>query len=154
VVLLGVLATGCGASPGQGPAPGPHEWQSAMLDQVNAHRAAVGAAPLGWCPTVAVAAQAHSEDQSAHQAMSHTGSDGSTAWERLNRAGYLGWTRAGENVAYGYASVDAVMAGWMSSSGHRANILDARFTHFGAGLADSSAGTPYWTQDFGTGGSC
>jgi uncharacterized protein YkwD len=152
VVLLGVLATGCGTSPG--PAPGLEGWQSAMLDQVNAHRAAAGAAPLSWCPTVAVAAQGHSADQAAHQVVSHTGSDGSTSSVRFTRAGYLGWTRTGENVAGGYGSVDAVMAGWMGSSGHRTNILDARFTHFGAGLADSSAGTPYWTQGFGTGGSC
>jgi uncharacterized protein YkwD len=125
-----------------------------MLAQVNAHRAAAGAAPLQWCRTVAVAAEAHSADQAAQLKMSHTGSDGSTPWDRLNRAGYWGWTRAGENVAYGYGSVDAVMAGWMSSTGHRANILDGRFTHFGAGLVDSSAGQPYWTQDFGTGGTC
>lgn len=151
VALLLAVAGGCSAAPA---GPGLEAWQSDMLALVNAQRAEAGAPPLQWCATVAAAAQGHSADQAAHSTMSHTGSDGSTPWVRLNRAGYTGWSRAAENVAYGYPSVPAVMDGWMKSPGHRTNILDARLTHFGAGLVDSAGGVPYWTQDFGTGGSC
>ena len=86
--------------------------------------------------------------------MTHTGSDGSGLGLRADRAGYLGWTALGENVAMGYPSVDAVMAGWMGSSGHRANLLSTSYVHVGFGLANATNGSPYWTQDFGRSGTC
>lgn len=125
-----------------------------MLANVNGQRAAVGVAPLSWCGTLAWAAQAHSADQATRSTMSHTGGDGSDLATRANRSGYLGWSTLGENVAYGYRSVSAVMAGWMGSAGHRANLLNGSYTHVGFGLALSAGGTLYWTQDFGAAGSC
>jgi uncharacterized protein YkwD len=86
--------------------------------------------------------------------MSHTGSNGSSLTDRMAAIGYTGWTALGENVAAGYGSVDSVMTGWMGSTGHRANIVSANFTHVGFGRADSSRGTPYWTQNFGRSGTC
>lgn len=137
-----------------GPAAATATWIDDMAAQLNARRAENGAGPLELCGTLVADAQAHTEDQAAHNTMSHTGSDGSNLADRANRAGYVGWSRLGENVAYGYGDVAAVMTGWMNSPGHRANILDARFGHVGVGLAYSSGGTPYWTQDFGASGSC
>jgi uncharacterized protein YkwD len=125
-----------------------------MLARVNAERAAVGAAPLTRCAALDRAAQAHTADQAAHNQMSHIGSDGSTLADRAARAGYRGWTALGENVAYGYPNVASVMAAWMNSPGHRANILSRNYTHFGAGYAVGSNGAAYWTQDFGRGGTC
>lgn len=125
-----------------------------MLDHVNAQRAANGVGPLSLCGTLGVAAQRHSDDQAARATMTHTGSDGSTLGDRAGRAGYVGWTGLGENVAYGYGTVDAVMSGWMNSPGHRANLLSAGYTHVGFGRTSSANGTPYWTQDFGRNGSC
>jgi uncharacterized protein YkwD len=58
-------------------------------------------------------------------------------------------SRVGENIAYGYTSAASVMTAWMHSPGHRANILNKRFTKIGLGLARSSDGTRYWAQDFG-----
>ena len=52
---------------------------------------------------------------------------------------------AGENIAKGYATPQAVVNGWMNSSGHRANILNASYTHIGVGYV---AGGNYWTQMF------
>ncbi|MFN2323641.1 MAG: CAP domain-containing protein, partial [Trueperaceae bacterium] len=49
----------------------------------------------------------------------------------------------GENVAAGYPSVDAVMAGWLGSDGHCANLMNPGFTEFGAGESGR-----YWTQGF------
>lgn len=155
---LALTVAGCVAPrPGIGappPSSAPPPWAVAMLDQVNAQRAGAGAPPLVWCGALGRAAQAHSEDQASHGVMSHTGSDGSTLADRAYRAGYLGWTALGENVAMGYATVDAAMSAWMGSPPHRANILDARFAHFGAGLARSAPAQPYWTQDLGRSGSC
>ncbi|MEV5872957.1 CAP domain-containing protein [Streptomyces sp. NPDC052101] len=117
-----------------------------ILQLVNAERAKVGCHPLTLNPTLTKAAQAHSADMAAHRNMSHTGSDGSSPGDRITRAGYS-WSEYGENVAYGYATADEVMAGWMSSPGHRANILNCSFKEIGIGLAQPGS---YWTQDFGT----
>ena len=93
------------------------------------------------------AARGHSVDMAEHNTMSHTGSDGSSPWQRAERAGYD--DAIGENVAYGYRTPAAVMDGWMGSSGHRANILNCAARALGVGLAYSRSGTPYWTQLFG-----
>ncbi|MGN0977744.1 MAG: CAP domain-containing protein, partial [Faecousia sp.] len=57
----------------------------------------------------------------------------------------LSFRSAGENIAKGYATPQAVVNGWMNSSGHRANILNANFTHIGVGYV---SGGNYWTQMF------
>lgn len=163
LVLVGAVAVACtqpqGVEPGGSPAPvaspaAPTGWVAAMLASVNTQRAANGAAAVSLCGTLANAAQAHSEDQAARRTMSHVGGDGSTLAQRANRAGYLGWTALGENVAAGYPDVASVMAGWMGSAGHRANLLNTKFTHAGFGYAVGSNGTPYWTQVFGRSGTC
>ena len=135
-------------------APAPAAWEGQLLDRVNAERAANGAPALVLCAGLARSASAHSADKDARNTMSHTGGDGSTLSVRANRAGYTGWTALGENVAFGYPDVGSVMAGWMGSPGHRANILNATYTHVGFGSVTSANGTPYWTQDFGRSGTC
>ncbi|GAA2237197.1 CAP domain-containing protein [Streptomyces nogalater] len=117
-----------------------------ILRLVNAERDKVGCRPLTLNPALTKAAQAHSEDMAAHRNMSHTGTDGSDPGLRITRAGYT-WSSYGENVAYGYTTAEQVMAGWMASSGHRANILNCGFQEIGVGLAQPGS---YWTQDFGT----
>ncbi|MGY1583120.1 CAP domain-containing protein [Streptomyces sp. MN13] len=117
-----------------------------VVELVNAERAKAGCSPLKVNATLTKAAQAHSEDMAAHQNMSHTGSDGSSPGDRITRAGY-NWSTYGENVAYGYSTPEKVMAGWMSSPGHKANILKCEFKEIGVGLAQPGN---YWTQDFGT----
>jgi uncharacterized protein YkwD len=111
---------------------------------VNAERAKAGCPALTVDPALTKAAQEHSEDMAAHRNMSHTGSDGSSPADRITGAGYR-WSAYGENVAYGYDTPEQVMAGWMASSGHRANILDCGFKEIGVGLAQPGS---YWTQDF------
>ncbi|MFD7133800.1 CAP domain-containing protein [Streptomyces sp. NPDC059894] len=113
---------------------------------VNSERGKAGCSPLTLNAKLTKAAQDHSADMALHSNMSHTGSDGSDAAERLTRAGYS-WSSYGENVAYGYSSAEEVMAGWMSSPGHKRNILNCDFKEIGVGLAQPGN---YWTQDFGS----
>ncbi|MFH0180674.1 CAP domain-containing protein [Streptomyces cacaoi] len=128
-------------------AAAPASGTSARIVQlVNAERSKVGCSPLRLNAVLTKAAQAHSKDMAAHQNMSHTGSDGSSPGDRITRAGY-DWSTYGENVAYGYATPEQVMAGWMSSPGHKANILNCAFKEIGVGLAQPGS---YWTQDFAT----
>lgn len=59
-----------------------------------------------------------------------------------------GARRVGENIAYGNISADQMMVNWMNSPGHRANILNANFTHIGIGAVKTSSGRWYGVQDF------
>ncbi|MFE7903763.1 CAP domain-containing protein [Streptomyces albogriseolus] len=115
-----------------------------VVELVNAERAEAGCAPVAANSTLNTAAQRHSEDMASTGTVSHTGSDGSDPGERITRAGYA-WSTYGENVAYGYSTPEQVMQGWMTSPGHKANILNCSFKEIGVGLSGT-----YWTQDFGT----
>jgi uncharacterized protein YkwD len=55
----------------------------------------------------------------------------------------------GENVAYGYPDGNAVVAGWMNSSGHRANILNRRFRVMSVAARQAASGAWYVAQVFG-----
>ncbi|MFH0245676.1 CAP domain-containing protein [Streptomyces sp. HK10] len=117
-----------------------------VVELVNSERARAGCAPLKVNEKLTGAAQAHSQDMADHRNMSHTGSDGSGPGDRIERAGYE-WRTYGENVAYGYRTPESVMDGWMSSPGHKRNILNCSFEEIGVGLAQPGH---YWTQAFGT----
>ncbi|NGZ82768.1 CAP domain-containing protein [Duganella aceris] len=140
------------------------EWSDAgqiILDGVNAARAEgrscggkqyPAAPPLRRNSMLESAALGHSQDMAAQQYFSHTAKDGSRADVRSQRAGYA-WQRIGENIAFGQPTPQAVLAGWLSSPGHCANIMNPNFTEMGAayGLtAEQDAGVYYWTQMFGT----
>ncbi|MEW2487474.1 CAP domain-containing protein [Streptomyces sp. NPDC048411] len=117
-----------------------------VLALVNSERGKVGCSPLSVNAKLTKAAQDHSKDMADHRNMSHTGSDGSSPSDRITRAGYT-WSAYGENVAYGYSTPESVMNAWMTSPGHKRNILDCTYKEIGIGLAQPGH---YWTQDFGT----
>jgi len=119
-------------------------WMIEMLDLVNEERSKVGASPLCYNQKIIDAADKHSHDMEEKNYFSHTGKDGSSPGDRIERENYE-WSSYGENIAWGQGSVVAVMNAWMNSSGHRANILSGSKTHFGAGWAKSSN---KWTQKF------
>ncbi|HEX5542400.1 MAG TPA: CAP domain-containing protein [Micromonospora sp.] len=119
-----------------------------VLALVNKERAANDCGAVTINDRLTTAAQRHSQDQADHNTMSHTGSDGSTPWQRAERAGYS--HAIGENVAAGYRTPAAVMNGWMNSPGHRANILNCRARAMGLGVVTARNGTHYWTQMFGS----
>ena len=130
-------------------------FEQEALDLVNQERANAGCNPVTANEKLVAAARGHSDDMAVNDFFSHTGSDGSSPWDRIARQGYsLG--AGGENIAAGYSSPAGVMNGWMNSSGHRANILNCTFTEIGIGytyLANDTGSINYrhyWTQDFGT----
>jgi uncharacterized protein YkwD len=90
------------------------------------------------------AAQAHAADMNANDYFSHTGFDGSSAGDRIRKAGYA-WQTYGENIAKGYSSEESVMRAWVLSEGHCKNIMSSVFREFG----DSNV-NDYWVQEFGT----
>ena len=129
----------------QPPAPPPASTSSDAIALTNQARANAGLAALSANGALNNAAAAHSADQAARNQMTHTGSNGSNAGDRIRAAGYSPSTW-GENVAAGYSSASSVVAGWMASSGHRANILNPAFTQIGVASATAANGTRYWTM--------
>ena len=127
-----------------------NDLEEAVLDIVNAERANAGCGPVQAERFLHQAARLHSQDMADNNYFSHTGLNGSRFSDRARAAGYQGFP-AGENIAAGYNSAQAVMAGWMSSSGHRRNILNCSHTHIGIGQADNNSSRygRYWTQVFG-----
>ena len=75
------------------------------------------------------------------KSFSHTRPDGSD-WSTVSAS------VSGENIAKGHDSADRVMAAWMSSDGHRANILRSGFSRIGV-CAYEAGGVLYWVQLFG-----
>ena len=108
------------------------------------------ARPVVWNEALARAARAHSEDMARNNYFGHTSRDGRSPSDRVERAGY-NFRGTAENIAAGQMSPEAVMAGWISSPGHCANLMDADYTDMGVALASSrqSQMGAYWTQEFG-----
>ena len=117
--------------------------RSALADevvrQVNAERAKAGLKPLAISAELTRAARVRAGE--IVKKFSHTRPDGS-AWRTVSSAAY------GENIAMGQRTADKVMAAWMTSSGHRANILRASYGSIGV-CAWVSGGVTYWVQLFG-----
>ncbi|WP_254897621.1 sigma-70 family RNA polymerase sigma factor [Kitasatospora sp. NA04385] len=119
-----------------------------VLDLVNTERAKAGCGPVTADAKLATAALRHSEDMAARDFFDHTNPDGAGPQQRIDAAGYA-WSGWGENIARGQKDAAAVMDSWMNSPGHRANILNCKFTQLGVGVHTGTGG-PWWTQDFGT----
>ncbi|MGQ9590717.1 MAG: PKD domain-containing protein [Planctomycetota bacterium] len=114
-----------------------------------------GLPPLKGEPHLAAAALRHSTDMAVNMVtyIDHVGTDGSTFDQRIREAGYTGYTYLAENIAAGFTTPASVMAGWMDSSGHRANILNPNLREIGASYVLGSSGyRHFWTQDFGARG--
>jgi uncharacterized protein YkwD len=120
-----------------------------VLQLVNAERSQAGCGPVQMEPRLSAAALAHSQDMADRDYFEHNNPDGNSPAERVRAAGYT-WSSTGENIAYGYDTPQQVMNGWMSSEGHRENILNCGWVDMGLGIVDNGTEAPYWTQEFGT----
>ncbi len=140
--------------------------RSATLCLINRERAAHGERALRPNRRLRRAAQAHTMSMVEDDYFEHVGAGGpggGTPLARMRSVGYISSSRVGyevgENIAWGtlwLATPRAIVASWMASPGHRANILDAHYRETGIGvsahppaaLAHGQAGGIY-TQDFG-----
>ncbi len=153
-LLLSVLAAGCslGETPrahatttaalASGHQPCPTEDASMVVRLVNDVRKRSGLRLLGTDTYLAHFAGTRSAAMAAESRLSHGG------WEKALRKAGLVDDALGENVAYNYATPEAVMRGWMQSPGHRANILRPAFKRIGIGCVVDARGHRWWTQDF------
>lgn len=116
-----------------------------VIDLVNKERAKAGLSPLKESAAASSAAAVRAKEIAVN--FSHTRPDGSGFSTALQQSGAT-FRGAGENIAYGQRTPEAVMDSWMNSSGHRANILSKSFTTIGVGYYQDGNGTGYWTQLF------
>jgi uncharacterized protein YkwD len=137
--------------------------RAAILCLVNRERAGQGERPLAPNKRLEQAAQEHTKGMAFGDYFEHVGPRGETPVSRMRAVGYISSAHVsyevGENIGWGTlweATPRAIVAAWMASPGHRANILDARFRNTAVGvsphppssLARGQAGAIY-TQDFG-----
>jgi uncharacterized protein YkwD len=88
----------------------------------------------------------------AHMVTARQFTHGANFAARITATGFV-WSAAGENIATGYPTPRAVVAGWMASAGHCRNILSPIFSAIGIGVmarpvAGHASGPATWTQDF------
>lgn len=116
-----------------------------IIDLVNEERTKAGLDPLERSPEATLAAGVRAEE--IFTTFDHVRPDGSRYRTALDQF-TTDYSFCGENVAYGYRSPKAVMDGWMNSEGHKANILNEKFTKIGVGHYKGSNGYDYWSQMF------
>jgi uncharacterized protein YkwD len=151
--LGGCISFRARPSPGNGSPGKAYQRESSLtfaglVEAHNRARGRSGLSPLEVNDLLAVVAREHADDMARHRRMAHRGSDGSSPFRRMERAGYR-YGRAAENVAAGQFTLDELMSDWMSSPGHRRNIL-GQYAEIGTGYATDASGTPYWCVTFGT----
>ena len=118
-----------------------------VIRLVNEERKKAGLSPLTKNWEVSRVARIKSQDMIENNYFAHNSPVYGTPFQMLKSFG-ISYRYAGENIAKGQTSSQAVMNAWMNSSGHKANILNKNYTQIGVGLAKSQNGTYYWTQMF------
>lgn len=116
-----------------------------VVKLVNKERAREGLKALTIKEDVTAAAQVRAKE--IVTTFSHSRPDGRSCFTALKEQG-VSYRGAGENIAWGQKSPEAVVKGWMNSEGHKANILNEKFTSIGVGYYQDSNGRNYWTQFF------
>ncbi|MBD8033310.1 CAP domain-containing protein [Solibacillus merdavium] len=115
-----------------------------VVNLVNKERAKEGLAPLTMDWELARVAKYKSQDMHDKKYFSHTSPTYGSPFDMMKKFD-ISYKSAGENIAQGQKSATQVMDAWMNSSGHRANIMNAQFTHIGVGYVKDGN---YWTQMF------
>ena len=113
----------------------------------NSERKSAGFGRLILDSQLSKLARMKAEDMAKKGYFSHTSPTYGSAFDMMKKYG-VSYRTAGENIAKGQKTPEAVMNGWMNSSGHRANILSSMYTHIGVGYAKDSKGNTYWVQIF------
>ena len=113
--------------------------EQAIVERINAVRAANGLRPLTMVAALRTAAASHSKTMAELGFFEHASNDGTPFWKRLLRtygtSGYGSWS-VGENLLWHSARIDAAAAvkNWMKSPAHRRNILSPVFRDVGVGV--------------------
>ena len=118
-----------------------------ILKIVNAHRTSRGIQRLKMDEKLNMIAQLKAQDMADNKYFSHNSPFYGSVFDMMQEHNYS-YKTAGENIAMGQKSAQSTMRAWMSSRGHRDNILKGEYSRSGVGYAVRRSGTPYWVQNF------
>lgn len=140
------------------PGAGATAWEKQILDRTNAERAKIGCQPLRLDERLTRAARLHNKEMRDRRYFDHISPDRTHPYpeHRAKAQGYQG--EVSEIIALGASNPQEAMQGWMSSQGHREELLKCSWKSVGIGAlkGDPSRGNslldqgPWWTQMFGT----
>ncbi len=119
-------------------------YEQEVIRLVNVEREKAGLAPLTESAPLTRTARMKSQDMHDLSYFDHQSPTYGSPFDLMKSQG-IRYRTAGENIAMGYRTPEAVVSAWMNSSGHRANILNASYTSIGVGYVASGN---YWTQHF------
>jgi uncharacterized protein YkwD len=127
--------------------------ENLILDKLNAERKCRDLAPLVKHDSLTQLARIQSENMVKYNFFSHTDQNGYAPQQRQIYYFPRLCGGIGENIAYDYGATNEDVAenlikSWMSSSGHRANILRTSYSHAGIGIVQKGEQF-YATQVFG-----
>lgn len=108
-----------------------------LLLQTNKERQSSGVGSLVLNDKLRAAAQAKAEDMARHNYWSHVSPDGTEPWAFIDETDYA-YSKAGENLAYGFLTSTQTVKGWMNSPTHRENMLDEEFREVGFGYVNAT----------------
>jgi uncharacterized protein YkwD len=124
-------------------------WREEILRLVNVERARAGLRAVVRDQTLEDQATKYACEMIHYDFFAHENPyTGSQLADRAAEFGY-DYYMIGENLAAGQATPAQVMADWMESAGHRANILEASFVELGVGVRTGGTYGTYWVQEFG-----
>lgn len=104
--------------------------------------------PLHWDQALAAAARDHALDLAVHRQNSHTGSDGSSVRNRIERYSQR-FGAVAENIALGTREPRQAMFLLLRSPGHCRNIMGPQYSHVGIAYTENENGYPYTVMVFG-----
>lgn len=121
--------------------------ENEVIRLVNIERGKQGLAPVTGNWQLSRVARYKSTDMRDKNYFSHYSPTYGDPFKMMHDFG-ITFYAAGENIAMGQPTPQAVMTAWMNSQGHRANILNPQYNEIGVGVAKTQNGTIYWTQEF------
>lgn len=117
-----------------------------MVNLVNQERAKNGLKALVVDLELSRVARIKSQEMIERNYFSHQSPLYGSPLEMMKKFG-ISFTAAGENIACN-RSVEAAHQALMASQGHRANILNASYTHIGVGIVNGGPCGKMFTQQF------
>jgi len=127
-------------------------YSSVLVDLANQSRLDNNRSTLVISPVLEEAAKLKAGDMAEKSYFAHTSPDGKTPWYWISQAGYL-FIYAGENLAVDFQYSKDVNDAWLNSPGHRANILNDKFTEIGIATSEgiyNGRSTVFVVEMFGT----
>lgn len=122
-------------------------FENQVITLTNAERTKRGLAPLKADWQLSRVARYKATDMRDKNYFSHTSPTYGSPFKMITDFG-LSYSAAGENIAAGQTTPQAVVNAWMNSPGHRANILSTKYTEIGVGYASGGSYGCYWSQMF------